>query len=75
MPYSEVPTAQQGPSEKLLVIIPTTRRQHLTMANVYFPPASSNYVQPMEDRQTWVDTLEARGTSVICGDLNANHVS
>ena len=29
----------------------------------------------MEDRQTWVDTLEARGISVICGDLNAHHVS
>ena len=29
----------------------------------------------MEDRQTWVDTLEARGSSVICGDFNAHHVS
>ena len=61
IPYSEVPAAQQGPLEKLHVIIPTTRRQHLTIANAYFPPASSNYVQPMEDRQTWVDTLEAWG--------------
>ena len=61
IPYSEVPAAQQGPLEKLHVTIPTTRRQHLTIGNVYFPPASSNYVQPMEDRQTWVDTLEARG--------------
>ena len=33
------------------------------------------YVQPMEDRQTWVDALEARGPSVICGDFNAHHVS
>ena len=48
--------AQQGPFEKQHVTIPTTRRQHITVANVYFPPASSNYVQPMEDRQTWVDT-------------------
>ena len=61
IPYSEVPAAQQGPLEKLNVIIPTTRRQHLPIANAYFPPASSNYVQPMDDRQTWVDTLEARG--------------
>ena len=61
IPYSEVPAAQQGPLEKLHVTIPTTRRQHLTIANAYFPPASSNYVQPMEDRQTCVDTLEARG--------------
>ena len=61
IPYSEVPAAQQGPLEKLHVTIPTTRRQHLTIANAYFPPAQSNYVQPMEDRQTWVDTLEARG--------------
>ena len=29
----------------------------------------------MEDRQTWVDTLEARGPSVICGDFNVHHVS
>ena len=29
----------------------------------------------MEDRQTWVDTLEHRGPSVICGDFNAHHVS
>ena len=29
----------------------------------------------MDDRQTWVDTLEARGLSVICGDFNAHHVS
>ena len=29
----------------------------------------------MEDRQTWVDTLEARGPSVICSDFNAHHVS
>ena len=29
----------------------------------------------MEDRHTWVDTLEARGLSVICGDFNAHHVS
>ena len=29
----------------------------------------------MEDRQTWVDTLEARGPSVICCDFNAHHVS
>ena len=50
IPYSEVPAAQQGPYEKLHVTIPTTRRQHLTIANVCFPPASSNYVQPMEDR-------------------------
>ena len=75
IPYSEVPAAQQGPLEKLHVIISTTRRQHLTIANAYFPPASSNFVQPMEDRQTWVDTLEARGPSVICGDFNAHHVS
>ena len=65
IPYSEVPAAQQGPLEKL----------HVTIANVYFQPASSNYVQPMEDRQTRVDTLEARGPSVICGDFNAHHVS
>ena len=75
IPYSEVPAAQQGPLEKLHVTIPTTRRQHLTIANIYFPPASTNYVQPMDDRQTWVDTLEARGPSVICGDFNAHHVS
>ena len=75
IPYSEVPAAQQGPLEKLHVTIPTTRRQHLTIANVYFPPASSNYVQPMEDRQTCVDTLEVRGPSVICGDFDAHHVS
>ena len=75
IPYSEVPAAQQGPFEKLHVTIPTTRRQHLTIANVYFPPASSNYVQPMEDRQTWVDTQVALGPSVICGDLNAHHMS
>ena len=75
IPYSEVTAAQQGPLEKLHVTIPTTRRQHITIANVYFPPASSNYVQPMEDRQAWVDTLEARGPSVICGDFNAHHVS
>ena len=74
IPYSEVPAAQQGPLENLHVTIPTTRRQHLTIANVYFPLASSNYVQPMEDRQ-WVDALEARGPSVICGDFNAHHVS
>ena len=73
--YSVVPAAQQGPLEKLHVTIPTTSRQHLTIANAYFPPASSIYVQPMEDRQTLVDTLEARGTSVICGDFNAQHVS
>ena len=29
----------------------------------------------MEDRQAWVDTLEARGLSVICGDFNAHDVS
>ena len=29
----------------------------------------------MEDRQTWVDTLEARGPSVICGDFNTHYVS
>ena len=29
----------------------------------------------MEDSQTWVDKLEARGPSVICGDFNAHHVS
>ena len=29
----------------------------------------------MEDRQTWVDTLETLGPSVICGDFNAHHVS
>ena len=29
----------------------------------------------MEDRQTWLDTLEARGPSVICSDFNAHHVS
>ena len=75
IPYSEVPAVQQGPLEKLHVTIPTTRRQHLAIANVYFPPASSNYVQPMEDRQTWMDTLEARGHSVICSDFNAHHVS
>ena len=75
IPYAEVPAAQQGPLKKLHVTIPTTRRQHLTIANVYFAPASSNYYQPMEDRQTWVDTLEARGSSVICGDFNAHHVS
>ena len=75
IPYSEIPAAQQGQLEKLHVTIPTTRRQHLTIANVYFPPVSSNYVQPMEDRQTWVDALEARVPSVICGDFNAHHVS
>ena len=75
IPYSEVPSAQQGPLEKLHVTIPTTRRQHLTIANAYFPPVSSNYVQPMEDRQTLVDALEARGPSVICGDFNAHRVS
>ena len=75
IPYSEVPAAQQGPLEKLHITIQTTRQQHLTIANEYFPSASSNYVQPMEDRQAWVDTLEARGTSVICGDFNAHHVS
>ena len=75
IPYSEVPAAQQGPLEKLHVTIPTTRRQHLTIANAYFPPLSANYIQPMEDRQTWVDTQEARGPSVICGDFNAHHVS
>ena len=75
IPYSEIPAAQQGPLEKLHVTIPTTRRQHLTIANACFPPASSNYVQPMEDRQTWMDTLEARGPSVNCGDFNAHHVS
>ena len=36
IPYSEVPAAQQGPLEKLHVTIPTTRRQHLTIANAYF---------------------------------------
>ena len=75
IPYSDVPAAQQGPLENLHVTIPTTRRQHLTIANEYLPPASSNYVQPMEDRQTWVDTLEAQGLSVISGDFNAHHVS
>ena len=75
IPYSEVPAAQQGPLEKPHVTIPTTRRQHLTIANTYFQPTSSNYVQPMEDRQIWVDTLEARGPSIICGDFNAHHVS
>ena len=75
IPYSEVAAANQAPFEKLHVTIPTTRRQHLTIANVYFPPASSNYAQPMEDRQTWVDTIEARGPSVIGGDLNVHHVS
>ena len=44
IPYSEVPAAQQRPLEKLHVTVPTTRRQHLTIANVYFPPASSNYI-------------------------------
>ena len=73
--YFEFPAVQQGPLEKLHVTIPTTRRQHLTIANAYFPPVSSNYVQPMEDRQTRVDALEDRGTSVICGDFNAHHVS
>ena len=71
IPYSEVPAAQQGPLEKLHVTIPTTRRQHLTIANVNFPPASWNYVQPMDDRQTWVDALETLGPSVICGDIDA----
>ena len=75
IPYSEVPAAQQGPLDKLHVTIQTTRRQHLTIANAYFPPVSSNYVQPMEDRQNWVNDLEARGPSVICGDFNAHHVS
>ena len=75
IPYSEVPAAKQGPLVKQLVNIPTTRRQHLTIVSAYFPPASSNYVQPMDDHQTWVDTLEARGASVICGDFNAHHVS
>ena len=75
IPYSEVQAAQQGPLEKLYVTIPNTRRQHPTIANAYFPPASSKYVQPMEDRQSWEDTLEARGPSVICGDFNAHHVS
>ena len=74
IPFSEVPAAKQGPLEKLHVI-PTTPRQHLTIDNAYFPPASSNYVQPMEDRQTWVDNLEAWGLSVICCDFNAHHVS
>ena len=55
IPYSEVPAAQQGQLEKLHVTIPTTRRQHLTIANACFPPASSNYLQTMEDRQTgWI---------------------
>ena len=75
IPYSEVPAAQHVPLEKLHVTIPTTRRQHLTIANVCFSPASSNYVQPTEDRQAWVDALEAQGPSVICGDFNAHHVS
>ena len=61
IPYSEVPASQQGPLEKLHVTIPTARRQHLTIASAYFPQASSNHIQPMEDRQSWVDTLEARG--------------
>ena len=51
IPCSEVPAAQQFPLKKLHVTIPTTRRQHITIANVYFPPTSSNYVQPMEDRK------------------------
>ena len=71
IPYFEVTAAQQGPVQKLHITIQTTRRQHLTIANVYFPPASSKYVQHMEDRQTWVDTLEARGPTFICGDFNA----
>ena len=75
IPYSEVPAAQHGPLEKQHVTIPTTRRHQLTIANVYIPPVSSNYVQPMEDCQIWVDTLEARGPSVICGDFNAHHLS
>ena len=75
IPYTEVPAAHQGPLEKLHVTIPTTRRQQLTITNLYFPPASSNYVQPMEDRHTWVDTLEARGPSIICSHFNAHHVS
>ena len=53
-----------------VVVIP-----YVCIANAYFPPASSKYVQPMEDRQRWVDNLEARGPSVICGDFNAHHVS
>ena len=75
IPYSEVPAAQQGLLENLHVTIQTTRRHHLTIANAYFPPTSSNYVQPMEDRQTWVDAIEALEPSVICGDFNAHHVS
>ena len=47
--HSKGPSAL-GPLEKLHVTIPTIRRQHLTIANAYFPPASLNYVQPMEDR-------------------------
>ena len=73
--YSDVPAAQQGPFEKQHVTIPTIRRQHITIANAYFLTASSSYVQPMEDRQTWVDTQEALGPSIICGDFNAHHVS
>ena len=73
IPYSEVPAAQHGPLEKLHVSIKTTRRLHLNIANAYFLPASWNYVQPMEDFQTWVDTQEARGPSVICDDFNAHH--
>ena len=69
IPYSEVPSAQQGPFEKLHVTIPTTHRQHLTIANVYFPPASSNYFQPMEDRQTWVDTLGGPPSSAVISML------
>ena len=75
IPYYEVTAARQGPFEKLHVTIPTTRLQHLNIANVYLPPASSNYVQPMEDRQTCVDTLESREPTVICGGFNAHHVS
>ena len=29
----------------------------------------------MEDRQSWVDALEAQGLSAICSDFNAHHVS
>ena len=36
IPYSELPAAQQGPLEKLHVTIPTTHRQHLTIANAFF---------------------------------------
>ena len=39
IPYSEVPATQQGPLERLHVTIPTTRRQHLTIATEVAQPS------------------------------------